>query len=445
MIKGPLLKSIFLLAGPLLMSNLLQQLYNIADTIIVGRFVGNNALGAVGSAFTLMNFIISVIYGLSLGSGSIFSIRFGEKDKGALRQSVQSSFVLIFTVTLLLNFLVYLGMDKILSMLNVPESVYPFMKEYMNIIFLSLMAIFLINFYGALYRAIGDSKTPMYFLSFSVISNIVLDYIFVAKFNWGIQGAAWATVLAQYLGGLSIAVKAYFQFPDFRLKRNNWHVNYSSIRVIFKYSFFTCVQQSVMSFGILMIQGLINSFGEYAMAAYAAAVKIGAFAYMPLQDFANAFSIFIAQNYGADEFDRIRKGLKMSIIVSAIFSGILSILILLLAENLLNIFISDGNIEIISIGSEYLRVEGAFYVGIGWLFLLYGFYRGIALPEMSIVLTIFSLGTRVLIAYLVAPIESIGLSGVWWSIPIGWFLADAIGFIYYAKSKKKLLAKKEEL
>lgn len=194
-----------------------------------------------------------------------------------------------------------------------------------------------------------------------------------------------------------------------------------------------------MNFGILMVQGLVNSFGTSVMAAFTAAVKIDSFAYMPVQDFGNAFSTFTAQNYGAGKKERILQGFKKAFWMTTLFCLLLSALIFLTAPWLMQIFISPEEKEIIRIGVEYLRVEGSFYLGIGYLFLWYGFYRAVCKPEMSIILTILSLGTRVALAYLLASIPSIGVHGIWWSIPIGWALADIYGQVYYWKKKRYLL------
>ena len=210
--------------------------------------------------------------------------------------------------------------------------------------------------------------------------------------------------------------------------------------MIIEYSLLTCVQQSIMNLGILAVQGLINSFGVTVMAAFAAAVKIDAFAYMPVQDFGNAFSTFIAQNYGAGKKDRIVAGIKSAVTSSFVFCVVISATVFVFARELMLIFVKSEDAELIAIGVEYLRIEGACYVGIGCLFLLYGLYRGLGKPEISVVLTIISLGVRVVLAYWLASIPSIGLTGIWWSVPIGWLLADMAGFVYYYKYRKEITA-----
>lgn len=280
--------------------NLMQQFYNIADTLIVGRVVGKNALAAVGAAYTLMTFLTSIFLGLSMGAGVLFSIYKGKNDKHALRVAVAHAFVLIMAVMVFVNVLVYVCMHPILWFLRVPQEV---MEE---------------------------------------------------------------------------------------------------------------MQQSVMNFGILMVQGLVNSFGATTMAAFAAAVKIDTFAYLPVQDFGNAYSTFVAQNYGVKDYGRIQKGTKEAFAISIVFSIIISILVCTFAASLMEIFVKAQETAVIACGVQYLRIEGSFYCGIGCLFLLYGYYRAINKAQMSVVLTVISLGLRVVQAYILSmPLKA---PGIWVAI-----------------------------
>ena len=420
---------------PMLAGSLLQQCYNIADTLIVGQCIGANALAAVGSAYTLMVFLISILLGLSMGSGTVFSLQYGAGDLSALRRSIYVSLLLIGTVTILLNVAVFLWLDPILRWLHVPYDIYPLMRNYLWIIFWGIVFTFLYNFYAALLRAVGDSVTPLWFLAVSVVLNIGLDLFLILVLDQGIEGAAVATVIAQGTAASGILLYTYKIRPELRLHREDMRFDRSSLREITSFSTLTCVQQSVMNFGILMVQGLVNSFGTVVMAAFAAAVKIDSFAYMPVQEFGNAFSTFIAQNFGARKGDRIRRGVRSAFLITIVFSLIISLLVFFFAKPLMLIFVRPDEAEILRIGTEYLRIEGAFYLGIGILFLLYGYYRAIRMPGMSVVLTILSLGTRVVLSYWLASIPSIGVTGIWWSIPIGWFLADLAGITYYRYRK----------
>lgn len=263
--RGPVMRSMLWFALPMILGNLLQQCYNIADTLIVGRFLGKTALAAVGSSFSLMTFLTSILLGLCMGSGALFSIRFGQRDEIALKESVRASFVLILGVTLLLNGLAFACLDLIKSFLQVPDDVWGDMRAYIAIVFAGIFATFLYNYFASYLRAVGNSVVPLVFLAVS----------------FGVAGAAGATVIAQYVSGIGIMICALLKCPQLRALCSRSPIHASRIREIAGYSILTCVQQSVMNLGILMVQGLVNSFGAAVMAAFAAAVKIDAFAYMP--------------------------------------------------------------------------------------------------------------------------------------------------------------------
>ena len=440
--RGPVLRTMLLFAVPMIIGNLLQQCYNIADTMIVGKYLGKNALAAVGSSFTLMTFLTSILLGLCMGSGAVFSIRFGQKDEEKLKESISASFLLIGAMTLLLNAAAFLCLPGIRVFLRVPEDVWGIMREYLAVIFCGIAATFLYNYFASFLRAVGNSLVPLIFLALSALLNIALDFLFVLGLERGAAGAAEATVISQYLSGLGIMAYALVRCPQIRGGLKRWRISRSCIREIAGFSVLTCIQQSVMNLGILMVQGLVNSFGAVVMAAFAAAVKIDAFAYMPVQDFGNAFSTFIAQNYGAKKEDRIRAGLKGAVLTASVFSIAVSGIVWIFADRLMGLFVDgkDAQVgEIIREGVRYLHIEGAFYCGIGCLFLLYGLYRALGKPGMSVVLTVISLGTRVALAYILSAIPAVGVAGIWWSVPIGWFLADAVGISYYLLKRKELM------
>ena len=439
--QGPVMSTMLRFAVPMILGDLLQQCYNIADTLIVGRFIGTNALAAVGSAFTLMTFLTSILLGLAMGSGTVFSIRFGQKDESGLREGILAAFALLAAVTAVLTGAVYLGFEGILWFLRLPAKIAPLMRVYLKIVFAGLAAVFLYNYFASLLRALGNSVVPLLFLALSAGLNIALDLWFVCGLGRGVGGAAEATVIAQYVSGVGIAVYTWVQFPLLR-ESARCRLKASRMKEIAGFSALTCIQQSIMNLGILAVQGLVNSFGTVVMAAFAAAVKIDAFAYLPVQDFGNAFSIFIAQNYGAQKTDRIQKGIRGAAAAAIGFSIAVSALVFVFAAPLMQIFIDGSETAVIAEGVRYLRIEGAFYAGIGCLFLFYGLYRAVGRPGMSVVLTVVSLGTRVALAYALSAVPAIGVVGIWWSVPIGWFLADAVGLGYYWMKRKTLFVMK---
>lgn len=436
--EGKILKTMLIFALPMILGNLLQQVYNIADTMVVGRFLGAEALAAVGSAYTLMTFLTSVIIGLCMGSGAVFSIAYGAGNQQELKKSIWVSFVFVGIVTIVMNATVFIWTRPILRLLQIPEEVYLLMYQYIRIIFSGILFVFLYNFFACLLRAVGNSVVPLWFLAISSVLNIILDLWFVAGLGKGVEGAAAATVIAQMAAGLGISVYTLWRVPVLRIEKQYMRMEKSVLNRVMQYSVFTCAQQSVMNFGILMIQGLVNSFGTVTMAAFAVAVKIDTLAYMPAQEFGNAFSLFVSQNFGARKYERIRKASGMAVKVSVSFCLVISVIVWIFAAPLVEIFLTDPQPAIVSAGVNYLHIEGVFYWGIGCLFLLYGLYRGMEKPVMSLVLTVISLGTRVALAYLLAPMPQFGVNAIWWAIPVGWILADLTGFVYYLRIRKNI-------
>lgn len=434
--QGSIPRGLLGFALPLILGNLLQQLYNLADTWVVGRFIGEGALAAVGSSYTLMTFLTSILLGLCMGSSVYFSIQYGRQDPDRLRNGIFQSFLLIGGLTLLLNLTVYLALDGILVLLQIPPDILGLTKEYLQWIFAGMVATFLYNFFANLLRSVGDSATPLVFWGISVVLNIGLDILFVVPLGMGVRGAAMATVIAQFVAGLGLFLYTWFAFPALRVQKRHRYWDRAALKNLLNLSLFTCLQQSVMNFGILMVQGLVNSFGTAVMAAFAVAVKIDTIAYMPVQDFGNAFSTFVAQNYGAEKRDRIRTGTHWAVFWVVLFCLVIGGLVCLLAPRLMAAFVGGDAAEVIAIGTGYLRIEAAFYLGIGILFLLYGYFRAVNRPAVSVVLTICSLGTRVLLAYTLSALPALGVNGIWIAIPIGWFLADATGILLWRREGK---------
>ena len=442
---GNIMTTMLAFAAPMIAGNMLQQLYNVADSLIVGQFISSDALAAVGAAYSLMTFITSVIIGLCMGSGALFSFYHGQQAEEKLRNYVHVSFLLIAVISAVLNVLSFILLDHILLWLAVPQEILPLMRSYVFFIFFGILFVFLYNFFSFLLRALGNSIVPLFFLGATVVLNIGLDLLFVISFDMKIEGAAIATVISQAVAGGGISVYAWCKLPQLRFRRSNEKKDFDTAgnfsfrrtaKEIFQFSTISALQQSVMNFGILMIQGLVNSFGPAVMAAFAAVVKVDSFAYMPAQEFGNAYSLFVSQNFGAGKQERIQQGTKRALQLSAAFCVVISVLVFAGAKLLMLIFISPAETEIIAVGVHYLRIEGAFYIGIGILFLLYGYYRGINRPAMSLILTAISLGTRVALAYLLSAVPSIGVLGIWVSIPIGWILADAAGLLYMRHLQK---------
>ena len=425
--QGPITPTLLRFALPMMLGNLLQQLYNIADTLIVGRYVGADALAAVGASYTLMTFLTSILLGLSMGGGVAVSISWGQREGGRMRRELAFSLLLAGGAAAVLCAASFLCVGPILVLLQVPAAVSGLMRAYLLVIFGGIGGTFLYNYWACVLRAVGDSLSPLVFLGGAAALNIVLDIAFVLGLGAGVAGAAWATVIAQWLSGAGLCAWALATRPDLRMGRRDFRFDRALAGRVSRLAFITGAQQSIMNFGILLVQGRVNSFGPAVMAAFAAAVKIDSFAYMPVQDFGNAFSTFIAQNHGAGLGGRIRRGTAAAMRASMLFGAGVSGLVFVFARPLMGLFVDGAQAPILDVGVAYLRIEGAFYCLIALLFLLYGYYRAVERPGMSVVLTVISLGLRVVLAYTLSALPALGATGIWMSIPIGWAVADAVG------------------
>ena len=423
--RGSIRKGLILFSLPLIAGNLLQQCYNIVDTWVVGRFLGSVALAAVGSAFSLMTLLTSLLLGLCMGSGVVMSQLYGQGDREGLRRAMGNAFVGIAAAALALELAAFALLDSLLVWMRVPAEAAADLRGYLAVVFWGIGFTFLYNFFATALRSVGNSAAALWFLLCATIINIVLDLWFVTGLGWGVEGAALATVIAQAASAAGIVLYFLLKMGDLRPGLRHLRPDGRLLKRIAVVSVLTGAQQSIMNFGILMIQSLVNSFGVNVMAAFAAGVKIDAFAYAPAQDFANGFATFVAQNAGAGRADRVKRGLREAAMMSLGFCALVSAVVGIFAAPLLSIFIDPAQRDVMAVGMHYLRTEGLCYVGIGLLFLLYATYRGLERAGMSIVLTVISLGLRVVLAYWLAP--SWGLDAVWWAIPIGWAVADAVG------------------
>lgn len=438
--KGNIGKTLVFFSLPMIAGNILQQMYNVADTVIVGHTIGEEALSAVGSSYSLMVFLTSIIIGLTMGSGAVFAQLIGGGNIKDFKRGMVNSFVFMFIISLIINVVSLFLVDELIVWLNIPTEVVSYAKIYMTIVLYGIIPIYITNYFSAVLRSVGNSMVSLIFIGLSAITNIVLDLVFIIKFDMGVGGAAWATVTSQILSAIGTTIYFTVKFKNLMPTKKDFVYAPNLLSYIISNSVLTSVQQSIMNFGILMIQGLVNSFGLVISAAFAIVVKIDAIAYFPAQDFSNAFSIFVSQNFGAKKYDRIKIGFRQALIIASVFCLVASVFVNVFAKQLIGFFIDTSvHTGVMEAGIQYLRIEGAFYVGIGILFLLYGIYRGLAKPAMSVVLTIISLGTRVVLAYMLSTIPSIGVIGIWWAIPIGWFLADLFGLVYYKKKMVKKL------
>jgi len=429
-------KSIILFALPMLFGNLFQQFYNMVDSWVVGRFIGTGALAAVGTCFPVVFLMLSLIMGVTMGSSVLVSQYFGAKDYGKVRKAVDAGYIFIFWASLAISVAGVASAGAIMRLLGVPEAIRPQATAYLRIIFAGSLANFGYNAVSAILRGLGDSKTPLYLLIIATLVNVVLDLVFVAVFHWGVEGAAWATVISQavsFLGSFALLNKrgsyARIELRSIGFDRD---VFKQSLRIGLP----TGIQQTLVATGMMVLTRLVNGFGPAAMAGYAAAARLDTLASMPAMNLSNAISTFTGQNLGAGKPERVRRGHRSAILVGAGFSIAVTILVASFGGPLISIFSDDP--AVIEVGRRYLLIVGSFYILFSTMFINNGLLRGAGdafIPMISTILALWAV--RVPLATLFAGKLGLGSDGIWWSIPAGWLVGAVFTSLYYRSGRWK--------
>lgn len=416
---------------PLFIGDLFQQMYNIVDSIIIGKFVGTDAFAAVGSSGSVILFITSILLGLAMGASTIFSQLYGSRQYDLLKKTISTALIFLFSASVFITVVTLLFLPQMMTLYQIPDEIKGYAISYLKYIFIGFIFVGMYNAFSFLLRAFGDSKTPLYFLTASCICNTILAIVFVAGLRMGTAGAAIATLLSQAFSAIGCGWYTIKRLGFLKFKRSEFIFCPSVFQSIAVYSILTALQQSISSFGMMLIQGLVNTFGTTYMAAFAACSKVDSVANAPLQDLGNAFSTYTAQNKGANEMQRIRDGFHTISIIILILSISISFVACVFAPNLIAVFVGKQASQVISIGVGYLRIVAVFYVLLGFIVMFYGFFRGVGAIRISILMTVVSQGLRVVLAYSFAPVK--GFPGICWAIVVGWLLSDILGFCMYQK------------
>ncbi len=427
-------KLIFRFALPMLLGNVFQQLYNIVDTIIVGNVLGKGALAAVGASFPIIFALISLIIGIGSGFGIVISQYFGAKDLAKVRRSISTMFLALWGLSIVMTVIGISMSEAIFRLLDLPEELMPQATAYLNIYMAGLVLMFGFNGTGAVLRGIGDSKTPLVFLIISTVINIGLDLLFILVFDWGIKGAAWATVISQAGAFLTGVVYLNRTHSIISFRWSSMQFDQKIFRQGVRIGLPTGLQQTFVAFGMMALMGIVNSFGTDVIAAYGVGGRIDSFVGLPALALSGALGTFVGQNLGAGREDRVRKGIYATLGMGVLFTVVITSLILLFRSQLIAMFNSDP--EVIRIGSEYLTIVNLFYVFFMLMFIMYGALRGTGATLIPMFISVFSLWLiRVPLAAWFS--RYMGETGIWWSIPIAWFTGMLGAYIYYLSGKWK--------
>jgi len=425
-------------ALPMLLGNVFQQLYNVVDSIIVGNFIGKEALAAVGASFPIIFAFLSLIIGIASGSTIVIAQYFGAKDIEKVKKTINTLFIFLIFASITASIIAIYFSEDIFRLLKLPEEIIPQAKLYFNILMGGAIVSFGFNGTSAILRGLGDSKTPLYFLIISTIFNIAFDLLFVMVFKWGIMGVAVATVISQ--AGAFITAVIYlnkthkvirFSFADLKFDREIFN---KSIRIGLP----TGIQQTFVAAGMMALISIVNGFGTDVIAAYSVATRIDSLASLPAMNFAAALATFVGQNLGAKKINRVRTGFVATLKMTSILAITVSASILLWGNHMVSLFTNDP--EVIRIGTEYLVIVGAFYIVFTSMFTISGVLRGAGDTLVPMFISLAALWViRIPGAWFLS--QRIGEKGIWWAIPIGWCVGLILSYLYYLTGnwKKKVV------
>lgn len=427
-------KLIFQFAAPMLLGNVFQQMYNIVDSIIIGNYIGKEALAAVGASFPIIFALISMIIGFATGATIIIAQYFGAKKIEKVKKTIDTLYIVLFFASLVISVLGIIFSESIFELIQLPEEVIPEATLYMKIYLSGMIFFFGFNGTAAILRGLGDSKTPLYFLIISTITNVGLDLFFVVVLKWGISGVAWATVIAQ--GGAFLTAIWYLNKTHQVVKLSLSKITFD--KEIFKQSLRiglpTGFQQTFVALGLIAIVWIVNLFGTDVIAGFSIVMRIDSLASLPAMNFAAALATFVGQNLGANKVDRVRAGLIATFKMTTVISIIISIIAILFSKSLMGIFTNDANV--IDVGAKYLIIVSPFYILFSTMFVLNGVMRGAGATLVPMFITLIALWVvRIPVSYWLS--QHLDEEGIWWAIPIGWFLGMVLSWIYYLTGKWK--------
>jgi len=436
-------KLIFQFAAPMLLGNVFQQLFSVVDSIVVGKFIGKEALAAVGASFPVIFIMVSMIIGLVMGTTVVISQYFGAKDFVKVKRAIDTMYIYSAIAGIITTIIGLIIAEPLLRLLGLPEDIMPQAVQYLRIYLSGIIIFFGFNGTSAVLRGLGDSKTPLYFLIIATVANIILVLLFVAVLKWGVAGAAYATLLAN---GLAFGLAIYWLNRTHKLIRiaiKGLHFDREIFRQSIHIGLPTGIQQTLVAMGALALMDIVNKFGTNVIAGYSVASRLDSLALIPAMSFSQALSTFVGQNIGANKPERIRAGLIATIKMSGIVTIVTTVFIVFTGHILMSLFTNDT--EVIRLGDQYLTIVSSFYIMFTLMFIYNGVMRGAGDTLLPMFFSLLSLWIiRIPMAWFLS--GKIGAAGIWWSIPSGWAIGLALSFFYYKSGrwKKKAVVKYEQ-
>jgi len=437
MTEGSPVSLILLFSVPMLIGNLFQQVYNLVDSVIVGKYVNADALAAIGATGSVTFLFFAICNGIGSGGGIITSQCFGKKDDEAVKSCIVNTGYIMLVFPIIIGIIAYILTVPILKLLDTPVEILKDAADYMKIMCVGLVFVSLYNYISSMLRALGDSKTPLFFLIFSCLLNTGLDFLFVVGFGMSVRGAGIATVISQLVSGVgcmlyAVKTNSYFKFTKENMKYNK-HITMSILKLGLPLSF----QFSMIAISCMALQKVVNSFGKTTVAAFSATSRIEQIIHQPYQTLGAALSTFTGQNYGANLKDRVKEGYKKSLMIMVIFSIIMLPIMQLFSENIVRIFVDEE--PVIVMGAKALRITSYFYVMLGTIYTVRGVLNGLGDSIFALLNGIVEVIGRFTVPFMLVVIPAIGLWGIWWSVGIVWSLAGITALMRYFSFRNKVL------
>lgn len=437
MTEGSIVRLILIFSIPMLIGNVFQQLYNMVDSIIVGQFVGADALAAVGATNSITFFFFALCNGIGSGGGIVTSQSFGGHDYKRVKSSIVNTGYIMTVFPIVIGTLAFCLARPILLFLNTPANILNDAVIYTRTMSVGILFVSMYNYISNMLRALGDSKTPLYFLIFSCLLNVGLDILCVRTFNMGVFGAGLATIIAQFMSGILCIIYAFRKNQFFKLSRSDMAFKPDMVRQTLRIGVPLSLQFSLIAISCMALQRVVNAYGSVCVAAFTATSRIEQLVHQPYQTLSAALSTFCGQNYGARKNDRLIKGYKKCVLIMVIFTLIIVPVMQIFGDNITAWFVADS--EVITMGGRALRITSWFYVFLGMIYVVRGVLNGIGDAFFAMLNGIVEVIGRFTVPILLTGIAAIGLWGIWWSVGVVWGLSGLTAWWRYLYQRKRIL------
>lgn len=435
MTTGNPVKILILFAIPMMIGNIFQQLYNVVDSAIVGRLVGSDALAAIGATSSITFLFFALCNGIGSGGGIVTSQFFGDGNVALVKKCIVNVAFIMVIFPVVVGTIAFLSTEKLLILLDTPSDVMANAVGYMRVMCVGLAFVSIYNYVASMLRALGDSKTPLYFLIFSCILNTILDFTFVYFFKWGVLGAAVATLISQFVSGVLCLYYAFRYNPYFKLKKEDIVIDKTIIWKAIRIGVPLSLQFSLIAISCMALQKVVNTFGAVAMAAFTATSRIEQVIHQPYQTLGTAISTYTGQNYGANKNDRVVLGYRKSLMLMAIFTVVMVPIMQFFGEGITSIFVSEP--EVIEMGAAALKITSLFYIFLGVIYVVRGVLNGVGDAFFALLNGIVEVVGRFTVPIMLTTVAFIGVWGIWWSVGVVWFMSGLTAWLRYLWYKKK--------